>query len=159
MNKYAIGFLLLAVAAVAVSGLDAAPATKAPVEVTVTNVPLAVVAAYQPVQVCSAVYNPTTAYTVPSDRLLVIEDATVSATLDAGELVTGIITTMSTGVEADHYVGMISGDVFRFSRDGRMMKVYADPGTSVIVKAARRNAPDNMKICFSGRLEPVAATP
>lgn len=159
MKRYAIAIALLPVAALAVAGLDAAPATKTPVEVVVANTPLAVSATYEPVQVCSAFYNPTTVYTVPSDRRLVVEDATVSATLDPGELVVGVVETMAGGAEVEHYVGTISGDVFRFARDGRMMRAYADAGTSVVVKAARRNAPENMEICFTGHLEPAPVVP
>lgn len=110
----------------------------------------------EPLNVCSSVYNPTIAFTVPPDRRLIIEDATVSASLDLDEIMVGLIETTVGGQSAEHYAGSISGADFRFMRDGRTMKVYADPDTDVIVKAARRNSPTNMEICFSGRLEPLA---
>jgi len=143
MKRVAVPVIALVVAGFAVSDSHAAPPDK-------TSGP-----ALEPVGVCSPVYNPTNAYTVPSDRVLVIEDASLGASLDAGELMIGVIATSTDGVEVEHYVGKIDGDVFRFDRDGRSMTVYADPGTNVIIKAARRNSPESMEICFSGRLEPL----
>lgn len=126
-----------------------------PTQVEVVNPSLAVRADYEAVSVCSAVYNPTTAYVVPADKRLVIEDATVSANLDSDEVVVGLIETTSGLVSGEHYVGRISGAFFRFDRDGRVMRVHGDPGTPVVFKVARRNSPDSMEICFSGRLEDV----
>jgi hypothetical protein len=108
----------------------------------------------QPVNVCATVYNPTLAFVVPVDSRLVIEDATVSASLDSDEIVVGLIETTVGTVAAEHFVGSIDGADFRFMRDGRTMKVYGDPGTDVVFKVARRNAPEHMEICFTGHLEP-----
>jgi hypothetical protein len=92
---------------------------------------------------------------VPEDRILVIEDASVSATVDPGERVVALLQTTVGDTSAKHYVGTVSGDEFLFERDGRRMNVYADPNSYVVLMAGRRGSPENIEICFSGRLVPI----
>jgi hypothetical protein len=109
----------------------------------------------EPVNVCAPVFNPVSAFLVPGDRILVIEDASVSAAVDPGERVVALLETTVGDTSAKHYVGTVSGSEFLFERDGRRMNVYADPDSYVVLMAAKRNFPENIEICFSGRLEPV----
>ena len=109
----------------------------------------------EPVNVCASVFNPVNAFLVPEDRILVIEDASVSAEVDPGERVVALLQTTVGDTSAKHYVGTVSGAEFLFERDGRKMNVYADPNSYVVLMAAKRNFPQNIEICFAGRLEPV----
>lgn len=96
-------------------------------------------------------------YTVPSDRLLVIEDASIEATMDDGEVVRGQIKTTVGGVEARHHFGQLNFVGFSFESAGRKMRLYADPGTMVFTGAATSGDPEDIVICFSGQLLPIPA--
>ncbi len=92
---------------------------------------------------------------------MVIEDATVSATVDiveeVAEIVVGGLATTVGGERGTHYIGKVTGDFVKFDRSGRTMKVYADPLTDVSFLSATWGTPEDIEMCFSGRLEPVTA--
>jgi hypothetical protein len=63
-------------------------------------------------------------------------------------------------VEARHFIGRLAASTFSFETGGRIMKVYADPGTEVRFSFATKASPsgdhpDDKIACISGRLEPV----
>jgi hypothetical protein len=113
---------------------------------------------YELVNVCLKEYRnqPSTRYTVPSDRRLTIEDATLQTYLRAGESLFGDLVTWVNGEVASTTVALLVANSSNFYSAGRMVKIYADPGTTVDI-AARTSVftPDYAQICFSGRLDPL----
>ncbi|MDJ0740354.1 MAG: hypothetical protein QNJ91_11585 [Gammaproteobacteria bacterium] len=134
--------------------------------VTVVNtdgepVPVAAIDASAPVNAC-AILGPFSGaeqliYSVPPDMALAIEYGAIDPvdTLDEGEFVQVQITTTAGGVEGVFFVGKVSGSEFTFGRDGRVLKIYADPGTDVVGGVGIRGYLGDVEICLSGRLSPV----
>ena len=125
-----------------------------PVPVTLVETPI-------PVNAC-ATLNPFSGgqqliYSVPSDMTLAIEYSTIDLldTLEDGDFVQVNIKTTVGGLEGRFFAGKVLGSEFTFGRDGRVLKVYADPGTDVVGGVGIRGYLGDVEICLSGRLSPV----
>jgi len=101
-----------------------------------------------------------TIYTVPGDRFLVIEYASARMGFgDRGEKVSWRILTRAGGNPASHYIGVVDNldsDYGEDRKSGKVVKLYADPGTDVTVHAHRAGGSGSIPITFSisGHLVP-----
>jgi hypothetical protein len=101
-----------------------------------------------------------TIYTVPEDRFLVIEYASARMGFGGrGEKVSWRIITRAGGQPASHYIGVVDNLDSDFGEDrksGKVVKLYADPGTDVLVHAHRAGGSGGIPIVFSisGHLVP-----
>ncbi len=153
---------LLALLALSVSPYAAARSTP----VTVVNgddepVPVTSLDTSTPINACATLRQfagpDQLIYSVPSDMALTIEYSSIDAvdSLDDGNFIQIQIKTTVGGVEGEFLAGKISGSEFTFARDGRVLKVYADPDTDVVGGIGSRGIVGDVEICLSGRLSPV----
>ena len=95
-------------------------------------------------------------YTVPAGKRLVIEYVSVTATIGAGEKVRAFVRGGNGFTEAIHPIVMnyqvtvSSNDVFVGSQP---LKLYAEPGTSVVVLVSRRDAANTGAVSPNAGLE------
>ena len=97
-------------------------------------------------------------YDVPAGQMLVIEFASIDPvdTMDDGEFAQVQIRTTANGVEGTFLAGKVSGSEFTFARDGRVLKIYADPGTEVVGGIGSRGYLGEVEVCLSGQLRPTS---
>lgn len=95
-------------------------------------------------------------YTVPSDRRLTIEDATLQVFLRTGEAMYGGLIAPVNGAQLAHTVGYLrASDGNRYYSAARPIKAYADPGSIVYMRVIGLTLTTSASICFAGRLDPV----
>ena len=95
-------------------------------------------------------------YNVPADVMWMIEYASIDPvdTMEEGHFVQVSIKTTAGGEEGTFVAGKVSGSEFTFGRDGRALKVYAEPATEVVGSVGIRGYLGDVEICLSGRLIP-----
>jgi hypothetical protein len=119
-----------------------------------------VIEAGEPINVCKIVGAGccTDMYVVPEDARFHIDFAGVGTDqfLQAGELIEVHVETTAAGTEGKYLAGHVP-EIVPSAGDSRLMKLYADPGTTV--KAATGvvivGANPTTTLCLSGRLVPV----
>jgi hypothetical protein len=111
------------------------------------------------VNICvfNSIAGGSTPYTVPTDRQLIIEDASTQVYLRTGEWAIVRLLTKAGARSAGHTIAALSATHgFAYYSAGRTMKLYADPGTEVSMDAGWGSFQSvSASVCFSGLLEPV----
>ena len=99
-----------------------------------------------------------TIYTVPAGKRLVIEYASMDANVPAGELAQLAIATRTGGETVEHAFPLTPPSVAfsagRAANVGQQVRLYADPGTSVVVTGSRSGfgSPASFIFTISGHL-------